>query len=133
MQMTTNKKDYWEFIRQLKNDPIARKNSGHAHIISVSEHENYMNSYGHQYYICLDESRPIGYVGHNATNYISVAVISSYRGKGVGKFMLNYIKERPPLTSAKAVVRMDNEASIKLFESCGFTKKYYIFEGDTDD
>ena len=29
---------------------------------------------------------------------------------------------------AFAKVKIDNEASVKLFESCGFKKKYYILE-----
>ena len=32
--------------------------------------------------------------------------------------------------SAFAKVKIDNEASMKLFEACGFTKKYYILTKD---
>ena len=48
--------------------------------------------------------------------------------KGIGKFMINQIMNEEPTAFAK--VKMDNEASIKLFEACGFTKKFYILTKD---
>ena len=133
MYMRANQKDYWEFIRHLKNDPLSRENSVDSHIILASEHESYMNLYGDRYYICFEGDQPIGYVGYNADNYISIAVVPNNRGKGVGKFKLYYIKGEAPGPHTKATVRVTNEASVRLFESCGFTKKYYIFEGEEDE
>ena len=34
------------------------------------------------------------------------------------------------LPNAMFKVKLDNEASVRLFESCGFKKKYYILEKD---
>ena len=45
---------------------------------------------------------------------------------GVGKFMINEIMKIFPKSYAK--VKIENEASLKLFESCGFEKKYYVLE-----
>ena len=42
--------------------------------------------------------------------------------------MINQIMNEEPTAFAK--VKMDNEASIKLFEACGFTKKFYILTKD---
>ena len=133
MYMRENQKDYWEFIRHLKNDPLSRENSVDSHIILASEHESYMNLYGDRYYICFEGDQPIGYVGYNSDNYISIAVVPNNRGKGVGKFMLSYIKGTAGPGRTKATVRVANEASVRLFEACGFIKKYYIFEGDEND
>ena len=59
---------------------------------------------------------------------IRVCIHPDYQGKGIGKFMINEIMNEEPTAFAK--VKMDNEASIKLFEACGFTKKFYIFTKD---
>ena len=34
--------------------------------------------------------------------------------------------------ASEAKVKIENEASIKLFESCGFKKKYYILEREDE-
>ena len=51
-----------------------------------------------------------------------------FQGKGVGKFMINKCIEI--WSTAFAKVKVNNEASLKLFESCGFTKKYYYLTKD---
>jgi len=42
--------------------------------------------------------------------------------------MIDEIMKINPFAYAK--VKLDNEASIKLFERCGFKKKYYLLEKD---
>lgn len=133
LAIVKNSPQYWEFIRDLKNDELSRANSMSDHIIEPEEHRAYMSFHNDKYYICLDSETPVGYIGRNAQDYISVAVISEARGKGIGKYMLQYFRELMRAQNLRAVVSLANPASIKLFESCGFTKKYYIFEGDTDD
>ena len=55
---------------------------------------------------------------------IRVCTHPDHQGKGIGKFMINESYKIWPTAFAK--VKLDNKLSIKLFESCGFTKKYYI-------
>ena len=62
------------------------------------------------------------------SNDIRVATHPDFQGKGVGTFMINEITNHFPLSFAK--VKINNEASLKLFEKCGFKKKYYILEKD---
>ena len=131
--MVKNKPEYWEFIRQLRNDDIMRANSLNSHIIEPEEHHAYMSLHNDKYYICLDEDVPVGYVARNAQDYISVAVISQARGKGIGKYMLQYFGDLMRTQKLRAVVSLTNPASLKLFESCGFVKKYYVFERDQND
>ncbi len=57
---------------------------------------------------------------------IRVATHPDFQGKGVGKFMINQLMEMNSNVFAK--VKLENEASLKLFEACGFKKKYYILE-----
>ena len=96
---------------------------------TVEEHHAYMKEHQDKYYICLDSSRPVGYVGFNASGYLSIAVVDGCRGKGLGKYMLNYISTELKKKDLKAIVHLSNNASVRLFESCGFVKQYYIFEG----
>ena len=132
-KIVKNESLYWEFIRQLKNDDLARENSMNSHIITPQEHRAYMKEYEDRYYICLIDDTPVGYVGTNAQDYISIAVVSEARGKGVGKYMLQYFREEMRARKLRAIVNITNQASLKLFEACGFVKKYYIFEGDDND
>ena len=73
----------------------------------------------------MNEHEPVGYVGI-IDDDIRVATHPSYQGKGVGTYMINEIMNLNPTAIAK--VKVDNEASLKLFETCGFKKKYYILE-----
>ena len=65
----------------------------HSHEITAEEHRNYMKAHGDKYYICLEDSAPVGYVGFNASGYISIAVVEGSRGKGLGKQMLIYVSQ----------------------------------------
>ena len=129
-KIVKNEPRYWEFIRELKNDDLARKNSMSSHIVGSEEHQEYMKKYQDRYYICLLDGSPVGYIGTNAQDYISIAVISEARGKGLGKFMLSCFHKQMKDRKLRAIVNISNEASLRLFESCGFVKKYYIFEGE---
>ncbi len=84
-----------------------------------------MSLFGECYYICLIKEKPAGYVGVIDRD-IRVATHPDFQGKGVGKFMINQLMEMH--SDAFAKVKIDNEASMKLFEACGFKKKYYILE-----
>ena len=79
------------------------------------------------YHYCKNHSE-MGFVNLSEPNPIRVATHPDYQGKGVGSFMINEIMNVHPAACAK--VKLDNEASIKLFERCGFKKKYYLLEKD---
>ena len=71
------------------------------------------------------DGTPAGYVGVIDRD-IRVATHPDYQGKGVGKFMINAMMNLHPDAFAK--VKIENIPSLRLFEACGFTKKYYILE-----
>lgn len=125
MELTPNKKMYWEFVRALRNMDGVRQGFVEQKNISKENHEEYMLVYGKCFYICIVDNAPAGYIGI-INNDIRVATHPDYQGQGVGKFMVNEIAKKYP--SAIAKVKIENKASIKLFESCGFNKKYYILE-----
>ena len=128
MKMITNRELYWEFIRVLRNDPLARQSSMNSKEIMIEEHKAYMETYGDQYYICTVRGIPTGYVGVDERGYISVAVSSEFRRAGIGKFMIQYIAEKYKDRKLYATVRNSNKASLALFESCAFEYEFCILE-----
>lgn len=121
----TNK--YWEFIRTLRND--ARVINGFVKSAQITEamQLEYMETNSKYYRVCLVSGKPAGYVGV-IDGDIRVCTHPDFQGKGIGKFMINEIMNEEP--SAFAKVKIDNDASLRLFEACGFTKKFYILTKD---
>ena len=116
-------RQYWDFVRGLRND--LRESFICQDIIDKTSHYKYMEKYGDKYYICLNDGMPVGWVG-SMNNDIRVATHPDHQKKGIAKFMINELMKL--YTKAFAKVKLDNNSSQKLFESCGFVKKYYILE-----
>ena len=124
-----NSENYWEFIRQLRNMDGVRQGFIQQEYINSDNHKIYMKKYGHLYYICTVEGTPAGYVGV-IDNDIRVATHPDFQGQGVGTFMIENLMKIEPQAYAK--VKVGNEASLRLFEKCGFTKQYYILEKNNE-
>jgi GNAT superfamily N-acetyltransferase len=124
-----NEQVYWEFIRELRNKKGVREGFIQQEYIDSTTHQAYMENYGECYYVCLDEGIPVGYVGVIETD-IRVATHPDHQKKGVARFMINELMTMHPASIAK--VKVANEASLRLFESCGFVPKYYILEKEED-
>jgi ribosomal protein S18 acetylase RimI-like enzyme len=118
---------YWEFVRVLRNDERVQSGFIKSSNITKDMQTAYMMMYSKFYRIALVDGKPAGYVGVIEDD-IRVCTHPDFQGKGVGKFMINQCMELWPTAFAK--VKMDNEASIKMFEACGFTKKFYILTKD---
>ena len=116
---------YWNFIRELRNHPQVKLGFTQQKHISEKEHYRFMERYGLHYFICLVDDIPAGYTGV-VNNDIRVAIHPDYQGMGIGKYMIEELLKRYPQAIAK--IKLDNIASINLFEKCGFKKKYYILE-----
>ena len=125
MELVLNKPEYWEFIRTLRNHPDVKGGFIQQEDIERESHEKYMLKYGLFFYVCLVDEQPAGYVGV-INKDIRVATHPDFQGNGVGKYMINQLAEMQ--SDAFAKVKIENEASMRLFESCGFKKKYYILE-----
>ena len=125
MELVKNEYIYWEDIRLLRNMDGVRQGFIKQNLISKEDHESYMKKNSDFFWICLDKGRFIGYTGV-IENDIRIAVNPVHHGKGVGKFMINEIMKNNPHAFAK--VKLENNASLRLFESCGFKRKYYIME-----
>jgi len=125
MELVDNDPKYWEFIRNLRNMEGVKQGFIQQDEISTLEHARYMLKYNNYYYICIVNEKPAGYVGV-IDDDIRVATHPHYQGKGIGSFMIDEVMKKYPTAYAK--VKIDNKASIKLFERCGFEKKYYLLE-----
>lgn len=127
LKLVKNDPRYWEFIRELRNMDGVRQGFINQEHIDTFAQARYMLQYNSNFWICLDSDTPAGYVGV-IDDDIRVATHPDYQGKGIGSFMINEIVKICPTACAK--VKLDNEASIKLFERCGFKKRYYLMERD---
>jgi RimJ/RimL family protein N-acetyltransferase len=126
-QIVKNSPKYWEFIRTLRNMEGIRGGFIQQEIIDEIQHATYMLQFNNNFWICLDNDIPMGYVGI-IDDDIRVATHPDFQGRGVAAFMINEIMKLHPTAVAK--VKLDNKASLRLFESCGFKKKYYLLEKD---
>ena len=120
-----NNQEYWEFIRNLRNHPSVKVGFVSQNHVTKEQQLQYMSEYNDCFYVCLINKEPAGYVGVIDKD-IRVATHPDFQGKGVGKYMINQLMEIHP--NAYAKVKIKNEASLKLFEKCGFKKKFYILE-----
>jgi len=119
--------EYWEFVRELRNDSRVIGGFIETTYITPEMQNEYMKLHQHEYRIGLLYGKPVGYVGVIEDD-IRVCTHPNYQKLGVGKFMINEAMKIWPTAFAK--VKIDNTASLKLFESCGFTQKYVILTKD---
>jgi len=125
MELVKNSYIYWEFIRNLRNMADVREGFIEQSTITIDQHEQFMKISSSFFWICIDNEVPIGYIGI-IDNDIRIATHPDYQGLGVGSFMLNEVMKQNPQAQAK--VKIENEASLRLFEKNGFVKKYYLLE-----
>jgi ribosomal protein S18 acetylase RimI-like enzyme len=127
MELVNCTNEYWEFVRELRMDE--RVIGGFIKTIPITSEQQiaYMTNHSQYYRIALVDGNPAGYVGVIEDD-IRVCTHPDFQGRGVGKFMINSAMDLWPTAFAK--VKLDNEASVKLFEACGFTKKFFILTKD---
>jgi GNAT superfamily N-acetyltransferase len=125
MKLVENEPKYYEFIRELRNDKEVKKGFIQQKHIDFITHNDHMRKFAKNYWVCLVEEEPAGYVGQ-IDDDIRVATHPDHQGKGVGTFMISELINKFPDSVAK--VKIENKASLRLFEKCGFKKKYYILE-----
>lgn len=119
---------YWEFVRVLRN--CSKKGFIEQSQIGFKQHRVFMSKHSNNYRIGLYQDKPIGFVGL-VNNDIRIAVSQLYLRRGFGGAMLEKFIEEYPNGIVK--IKLDNFASISLFESLGYVKKLYIMEKKQND
>lgn len=125
LKFVKNSQKYHEFIRNLRNDKRVKTGFIQQGYVTRRQQKKYMTKYNKSYYLCLCDGQPAGYVGVIDED-IRIAVHPDFQKKGIGIFLLRNIKRKYQNLQAK--IKIDNNASIKLFKKAGFKLKYYIFE-----
>lgn len=125
MELIRCEEKYWEDIRKLRNMDGVRQGFIQQKEITPEQHKEYMKKNSIFFYVCIDKDQFLGYTGVIDRD-IRVATHPNHQKKGVASFMINEIMKIYPDAFAK--IKIENEASLRLFESCGFKKKYYILE-----
>jgi len=123
--LTKNKKKYWEFIRALRSNKSVENGFIDKVQISKKEQEIYMNKYNDNYYVCLNEQIPCGYIGE-INGDIRLCTSPEFQGQGVGTFMIKEFTKIKKNIFAK--IKIENMSSIKAFEKAGYEKKYFLLE-----
>ena len=128
LKLVECKEQYWEFIRWLRTDERTQQGFVEQVEIIPEQQVAYMSNHSQEYRVCLKDGMPVGFVG-DVDGDIRVATHPDYRGLGIGLFMIQEQWKVNPGGHAK--IKLDNTASIKLFEKAGFKKKFYILEKET--
>lgn len=123
MKLVKCTQEYWEFVRELRTNPKVVDGFIQNIEITPEQQKRYMEKYSDCYRIALLKNQPVGFVGVIEDD-IRVCTHPEFQGNGIGKFMINECMKIWPTAFAK--VKLNNEASLKLFEACGFTKKFFI-------
>ena len=124
MKFLKNEPVYWNDIRELRNK--LNSSGGFIEDVFITDEMQkvYMKEHGDNYFVCTVDNEFAGYVGV-IENDIRIAVDPDMSGKGVGKFMLEKLKEHFP--NATARVLAGNDASKALFEKSGFKLKWFYY------
>lgn len=121
LKLVKCEQDFWNDILIIRNEDKDSFNKQHE--ISLEEHQKFMNINAINYRVATIDGKFAGFVGI-VNDDIRVGVKKEYRKIGIGKFMINEFHKIFKINHAK--IKIDNIASQKLFESCGFKKSFYI-------
>lgn len=125
MKLVECSEQYWEFVRELRLNPKVISGFIETTHITEEDQKKYMKKFSESYRVCLFEDKPVGYVGVIEDD-IRICTHPDFQHKGIGKFMITEIMKIFPNAFAK--IKIDNEISLKFFESLGFEKKFYILK-----
>ena len=117
--------EYWEFVRKLRNNVEVSNGFINKKIITKDQQVEYMNKNSKYFRIGLINGKPAGYFGV-VDKDIRICTHPDFQKNGLGKFMLNELQKLWPESFAK--IKIENNASRKLFESAGYEPVYLIME-----
>ena len=133
LKLRNVKQEDCELLWEWANDPIVRSASFRSDSIPWEEHlkwfNNKLNSSNCYHFITVNTlNQPIGQIRFEIDKHlksvVSISLDSKHRGQGYGKLMLqmaiNKLFQHISVNHIQALIKPDNVASIRLFESVGF-------------
>ena len=123
IEVVSNSDEYFEFIRRLRNDERVKAGFIEQNHVTPEQQDAYMAVHEDEYVIGLVDGVPAGYAG-SVDGDIRVCTHPDFQGKGIGRAMIEEILRRFPASTAK--VKIENVASLRLFESAGFVPRFLI-------
>lgn len=84
-----------------------------------------MAEHADEYVVALIDGKPVGY-GGSVDDDIRVCTHPDYQGLGIGRALIIEVMTRFPNSVAK--IKVQNVASRRLFESCGFVPTFVLME-----
>jgi GNAT superfamily N-acetyltransferase len=117
--------EYWEFVRTLRTDRRVLHGFSSQAEITPEQQKKYMQAHWQEYFIALVNGKPAGFVA-SVEGDIRVCTHPDYQHQGVGSFMITHLMQHFPQSFAK--IKINNEASKRFFEACGFTPRFLIYE-----
>ena len=132
-------KDNWDFILNLRNDFYKNSLYIQDKPLTKAEHYEYMekqskNPNFHQWITVIDE-KIIGYV-RILDNAINIMVSKEHHDQGIGSIMLKLLEieaKKLGINKLIGLVRIDNNASKKLFEKNDYELKLIWFEKELSE
>jgi len=121
LQFIPNNERYYEFIRELRSHPDLVSGFVQQGKITSEQQKEYMKKHGHEYYICLYDKEPVGFIG-SVNKDIRLAVKKEFQRMGIASFMLSEISKI--ISDYEVKVKSDNIKSLGFFEKNGFMRKY---------
>ncbi|MDR0801815.1 GNAT family N-acetyltransferase [Fluviicola sp.] len=120
-----------ELLFKWANDPAVRMNSFHPDPIFWDKHQEWflskLNSATTKFYILYHNKIPAGQIRLELADEvweINYSIASEFRGKGLGKRIIELIcLEMPSGSSLRGLVKNDNPASLKVFLQSDFEKE----------
>ena len=125
IEIVSNEPRYFEFIRTLRNDERVSDGFVEQAVVTREQQVAYMSQHVDHYVVALWDGVPAGYAG-SIDGDIRVCTHPDYQGLGLGRALVAEIVARFPGSRAK--VKVGNHASLRLFESCGFTAMFVLFD-----
>ena len=120
LQLVQSEELYYQYIYYLRIHPLTKEGFMNQDEISIEDHNKFMDKHKEDYYICLCNGTPCGFVG-SVDNDVRVCTDPSFQKKGIASFMLEKLRSMYP--TATAQIKFDNLASIALFEKSDFKFK----------
>ena len=131
-----------QLIWQLRNQKTVRANSLDQAEIPIVDHNRWLQRVLHDDHCLLliaemaDDAMPIGVIRFDiqgATAVVSLYLSEQYFGQGFGARILKdgecYLaKEQPQVTTIHAIIKSQNDRSVRLFQAQGYLAKHNLYQ-----